>query len=498
MFRVILPCLLETFMSQGKLMKSQDVRRAVIRLLKGDSLRACAKEIKCSPSTIHRLKDKLEKSKLTLDEVNLLNDKDLMDKLYDVEVTIKNHKVSRVIVHRKFNSDPVKKAKQLRPNFKVIAQQVIDSKRNIQLFWRDYQDECILCGKEPVSRSYFYTRVREEKSLLQPPETKVKMYQYHPYGKEIMMDFAGNFWPVYDANGNVTAKLPILVLTWPASGYIKALILANATTGVVCAGIARLLTIVGVQADILTLDNFKSAVDKHMFGKEAIINKSFLFYMSTIGLDVQANNPASPREKGPVESGVGLVQRRCLPRLAGKHYDSLEQGNIALDMTVEKYINEEGYKENGTGTPRKELFLQYEVPACNPVKSPMPQYFKHLFFLKVDDFYLVEINKSKYSVPYKYAGKYVDAQINGREVVILYKSKVIAIHPININHTEPLIAEEHMPKHHQAVKDKQRKYEHPEELLRDAKICGSYVYKYCKGLLDHKGLEPTLSSKFFD
>ena len=163
-------------MSQGKLMKSQDVRRAVIRLLKGDSLRACAKEIKCSPSTIHRLKDKLEKSKLTLDEVNLLNDKDLMDKLYDVEVTIKNHKVSRVIVHRKFNSDPVKKAKQLRPNFKVIAQQVIDSKRNIQLFWRDYQDECILCGKEPVSRSYFYTRVREEKSLLQPPETKVKMY----------------------------------------------------------------------------------------------------------------------------------------------------------------------------------------------------------------------------------------------------------------------------------------------------------------------------------
>lgn len=136
-----------------------------------------------------------------------------------------------------------------------------------------------------------------------------------------MMDFAGNFWPVYDANGNVTAKLPILVLTWPASGYIKALILANATTGVVCAGIARLLTIVGVQADILTLDNFKSAVDKHMFGKEAIINKSFLFYMSTIGLDVQANNSASPREKGPVESGVGLVQRRCLPRLAGKHYD---------------------------------------------------------------------------------------------------------------------------------------------------------------------------------
>lgn len=476
-------------MSQGHIMDSENLRKIIIKLFKGESLRACAKEAGCSPATIHSFKVRLKKSSLTLDQVNSLNDADLLASLYEADIVVKNHKINRVIVKRTVSHDPDHKTDQLRPDFKTIAKKLLDSKRTVQLFWRDYMDDCIKQGKYPVSRSYFYKRVNAETAAIQPIERKVKMYQSHPYGKEVMMDFTGSFWPLYNSNGELISKLPILVLTWPASGYVKAQVLINATTGVVCTGIGRLLTIVGVQPDLLTIDNFKAAVNKHAKGKEAIFNDSFFYYFRQIGLDVQVNNPRSPTEKSAVESGVGLVQRRCLPRLEGKYFESLEQCNIALNAAVDKYINEEGYKNNGTGTPRKELFILYEVPACKPVTSPMPQYFKHFMSLRVSEFYLIEIDERKYSVPFKYVGKYVDAQINDRDVVIMFKGKTIARHPINLSPTEPLISEEHMPEHHQAVREKKLKYENPEQILDEAKRWSPYVYKYCKGILDSKGIE---------
>lgn len=111
------------------------------------------------------------------------------------------------------------------------------------------------------------------------------------------------------------------------------------------------------------------------------------------------------------------------------------------------------------------------------------------FYNRASDFYLVNINGSEYSVPYKLVGKYVEAQISDRRVVIMYKGKEVARHPINIHRDEPLINYEHMPEHHRAVHNKRRKYEHPEEILQDAERFGQYVKKYCSGLLQKYGME---------
>ena len=460
-------------------------------ILTGRSEREISRKYGCSPSTVCDYRKRLKAGNITYEMLfSLPLDaliKEVCPNAAEVRVTAKSAKVT----HSRKKRDEAWGGPETRPDFAKLALKVKTEKSTIWNEWVNYRDGCGVLGHKPMSRSWFYSCLSDEIAKLRKGDAGdgVSMLRDHAYGDALMVDWSGTELCYTADDGFTQISYPLFVAVFPASNYTMATAMPDMTTASVCMAIGRLLALAGVKPRLIVVDNMKSAVDRHVRGKGAVMNASFMHFLGLMAIDAEACNAASPTSRNEVEHGVSNLSRRVLPRMRAMQFSCMEDANRALMELTDRYINREEFTApEKKGLSRTLLFEKYEIPACRTA-GKIPAYSEHFESLRVSRFYTVKINGTQYSVPYEYAGTYVSADIIDGTVHIFSNGSEIAVHPRAARGTEKVISPGHMPESHRAEHEKRKKYATEKDILAAASKYGDGIASLCRAMLALKRAE---------
>lgn len=308
--------------------------------------------------------------------------------------------------------------------------------------------------------------------------TNVSMHQTHRYGDEIGIDYCGDTFPVLMPDGT-TQQYAICVLAWAASYMTYAELIPHQTTQDTCNVIAHAIQRWQCTARVITCDNAKSMVIQHTVGREPIFNRSFEGFVHSLGMTINANKPYGPTGKNYVEKEVDLIQSRCLSlmRIIETPMNLLE-ANTKLMELVDREINSAGFRDNGKGSPRQELFEQYERPAALKFSGVIPEYREYLGSFTVARDYTVHVNKHYYSVPWRYAYEIVNVLLSATKVYISSYNGLIAEHIRSDGDEQYTILFEHMPENHQAIALKRKDFPDPASVINASKTFSDTLHQF--------------------
>ena len=190
------------------------------------------------------------------------------------------------------------------------------------------------------------------------------------------------------------------------------------------------------------VDNLKSAVLQHPFGRPALLNPRYKDFAGHYGTEIVPCGVGQPQEKGRVENAVAYVKKNFL---AGREIIRLDALNADVRQWLDTVANE---RIHGT-THRKpvDLFaaekaalrplpiLPYDVAAIRPARA--------------NSQFRVIVETNRYSVPAEHAGTPVTLKLYPEHVCIYRQDKLIARHLRSYDR-------------HQDIEDP----EHPRALLR--------------------------------
>lgn len=461
-------------------MKLRTMTAICMEILGGFKHRDIANKYGVSPSTVSIFKHRLEKEGFYkgIDgcrALSELSESELARRIYPGMIDLKDGDV--IIVGRA-------KPDTYIPDFKEIANEVIDAKVTRKFCFNEYLDKCESIGKKPVSSSDFYAKLGNELKKLKG--AKIYMTQDHPYGYEVCIDYCGQTWPYFDSKQHLRHG-SVFVMTWAASYMTFAMVVPGQTTKCTCEAIGKAFQYFGYIPYNLQFDNGTAAVVKHTVGAETIFNDSFHHYMKHFKVSVTTSNPYSPTEKSCVEAMVNMVQNNVLPAISHDPHLSLEEVNRQLIGLVDKYINKAKFRNDSTRT-REYLFKTYEIAKSRKLEGTIPEFYEHIPFIKVGLDYTVKVKGERYSVPYQYAGEYVSASICGNQLKICHDLKEIATHTITNDGTNH-IKLEHMPENHREVALKRLMYPNFKSLMDAALKISQPLARFCDCMVKRYGFE---------
>lgn len=182
-------------------------------------------------------------------------------------------------------------------------------------------------------------------------------------------------------------------------------------------------------------------------------------------------------DKGLVENGVLLVERRVLAPLRNHVFHDLASLNRAIAAQVRK-VNRKPYAD-GTGENRFSRFESVDVPHMKPLPD---RRWKRTVWREntVHRDYHIAIDCHFYSVPYTYARKKVDVRLRGRVIDVFYRGKQIASHLRSDARGRATTLKEHQPEAHQRadVENTRAQLEHR------ARDIGPHVYAFVTTIME--------------
>ncbi len=178
----------------------------------------------------------------------------------------------------------------------------------------------------------------------------------------------------------------------------------------------------GGVCETILYDNMKTVVSHSKEKGETKWNKTFLAFANHHGFTPIRCRPYSPRTKGKVENGVKYVRNNFWPRV--REFSNISKLNeMAInwaDQTANKRIH---------GTLHEVPNKRFELENLKPFnetsfESSYPEE------RKVSSDCFVSYETTKYSVPYKYVGSYVNVKDlkNGKIEIYSSDKKLIARH----------------------------------------------------------------------
>jgi transposase len=159
------------------------------------------------------------------------------------------------------------------------------------------------------------------------------MRQVHGPAEKLLVDFAGDTVPVFDAATGVQRLAHVFVAVLGASNYTFAE--ARWSEGLVDwigLHVNALRTIGGVPKAIVC-DNLKAGVTATC-RYEPGINRTYQELAEHYGAAILSTRPRKPRDKAKVEVAVQIVQRFVLARLRNRRFFSLDELNAAIREAV--------------------------------------------------------------------------------------------------------------------------------------------------------------------
>ena len=238
-------------------------------------------------------------------------------------------------------------------------------------------------------------------------------------GQQMQIDF-GEKW--VDIGGErVKVHLFTAVLGYSRRLFIKAFrseVMASWFTG-----IEEAFWYFGGITEEILIDNPKSLVKKHdRKTRELELNEKFRFFSSYWGFRPIACAPSRARTKGKVENGVGYGKGNCI---AGRRFSSWEE----MEGHIERWMREVGDERihDTTGEKPSSRFERDERCALSPLNGRAPFVQKREVMRKIHNDATVEVDRNRYSVPWKLVGQDVSVHIFDGEVVIFLLPDFIEI-----------------------------------------------------------------------
>jgi len=175
---------------------------------------------------------------------------------------------------------------------------------------------------------------------------------------------------------------------------------------------------------------------------EIVWNAIFLDFTRYWGFTPRLCRPYRAQTKGKVESGVKYVRRNFLCGLQGREPAGLSGLNAELRWWIGEVANQRVH-----GTTHEQVMARWKADraAMHPVSGRPPYPYMDDEQRKVTRDAYVSWNGSRYSVPWRYAGKEVWVRDHGPSVEVRYSSERIAVHtPASRRHQVVTLRQHHV------------------------------------------------------
>lgn len=340
-----------------------------------------------------------------------------------------------------------------------------------------YLEDCAASGISPISKPSFFRGIRELRMKINDDKEDIAyIARDMVYGEEMQIDWAGQ--TAYVTINGELRRVWIFVLAWGASGYCVARAVLTQTTEETINALNDILQYCGCKARMLVCDNAKCLISKHILG-DVVVNPSFDLYMVRLASELLAAAPRHCQRKQIVEYSVRLIQDRVLPVMEKYSDLDLYNFNVVFQEKVNELINRVGFRSNGTGPSREELFLKYEKPAAQPLPKIMPGYVEVIPGKTVPRSYQIKVYNHFYSVPYNLIGEKVDVVVNADRVEFVQGNHTVASHLRDDSEGRSII-DEHCPPAHQKIRRSTMKFMSETELLDKAAEFSDELLNFCR------------------
>jgi transposase len=349
------------------------------------------------------------------------------------------------------------------------------------LLWEEYRQE--------FPDGYGYTRFCHYLNNHIGQKDVTAIFRHQP-AEKLMVDFAGDKLSYIDKASGEVIYCEVLITALPFSSYIYAEALPSQKQEDFVNGLTNaFLYLEGVPQSVLC-DNLKSAVKKANRYEPSfteLIEQLSLHYQVTF----LATRVRRPRDKATVETSVNVAYKRIYAKLRDTQCYNIKELNGLIRIELEA-LNQRNFK--GRDYSRKDAFLQYEQSHLKPLPTRIFEVKKRVP-AKVQRNYHIILGEDmhQYSVPWRYAGKQVNAVYTTDVVEIYHEHNRIAIHQRNYRRHGYSTSKEHMPDNHQAVME--QKGWDANYFLREAAKAGFNVRKAIAQILESKSFpEQTYNS----
>lgn len=169
------------------------------------------------------------------------------------------------------------------------------------------------------------------------------------------------------------------------------------------------------------VDNCKTAVLSHVPGTEPIYNAQYLDFARHYGFRIKACGPGHPQSKGIVENAVSYVKKSFL---SGRQITRFDELNPAVKLWLETIAN---VREHGeTKTRPIDRLAEERKPLL--ALHPQPYAAVRTCTVRASRRCRVTVDTNRYSVPPKYAGRLLTAQLSSDLVRLHADTTLVAEH----------------------------------------------------------------------
>lgn len=176
----------------------------------------------------------------------------------------------------------------------------------------------------------------------------------------------------------------------------------------------------GVPHEVM-VDNCKTAVLSHVPGAEPVYNAQYLDFARHYGFRIKACGPGHPQSKGIVENAVSYVKKSFL---AGRQLNRFEELKPAASLWLETVAN---VRQHGETQTRPIDRLSEERPHLVAL-NPQPYAAVQTRTVRASRRCRVTIDTNRYSVPTKYAGALLTAQLSSERLWLYADTTPVAEH----------------------------------------------------------------------
>lgn len=358
----------------------------------GKSCATLAAELKLSTATVWKYDKRFQETRIPYETLQKMEPDDVMRLLCPTKRQQQNY---------------------AEPDWISVYHEVHSKKASLREMWNRYVDTAF---QDSNRLSYpSFCRLYQQFTDHLPSDLKEfsATFQHEP-GSVMEIDYSGSghHVGVTDPDTGEFREAQIFCATLSYSGLCYFQATPRQTQDDWADGTIGALTYFKGVPEYIFVDNTTAFVKKaHKFNPEVSqMFRSICDYYHTEPYPVR---PYSPRDKARVEYSVGLVQRRCLSKLAGREFFSYEELNKVL-LAMSNELNEKPFSDKFKGESRRALFEEKEKGFLNPL-PPVP-YEKSMIIktLKVRKEGDIRFNGHRYSVPYQEVGNVVRVLIFSR------------------------------------------------------------------------------------
>lgn len=271
-------------------------------------------------------------------------------------------------------------------------------------------------------------------------------------GEQWQIDFArDSLWLTSRSTGELT-KAVVLVCVMPYSELPFLMALPDATADGFFHGLNKGLEFMGALPKIAKSDNMKQWVTKSDRYCPAL-SDACMELANHYHIGITVCRVRKPRDKGPVESAVNQLYQYVYARIQDEVFYTLYQLNARLWELLWEYVNRP-YE----GRTRWQIFTEDEKPNMNPLPLEMNR-FRHRKTVKLGSSYHVCVGSERhmYSVPYNYVGKMVTVMWDMEYVEVFLGTMRLCVHRRCYETYGNTTDKNHMPESHKAY-ERSREY----------------------------------------